>query len=391
MNNSGAVIKSGIEATFPKEELDTRLERARGALAERGIDVMIVTGPENIYYLTGQQTPGYYTYQALLVPVDAEPVFIVRQLELNNLVANSFIQNIYPYLDNADPVAVTVDLIGDMGWQSKRIAIDERGWFLPIAIYKALIAKLGALGDAAGVVESLRAVKSPRELDKLRTSASYVDAGIRAGMDAIAVGVSENDIVSEMMGKAIKAGSEYVGMEPLMACGPRCGIPHGTWRRRVIEDGDPVFLEMAASHDRYHAALMRSAWIGQPNDTARCMMDCILEGLEAALDALRPGNTCADVHNACQAVIDRCGYTENFMKRTGYSVGISFAPDWGEGNVLCLYTGIDREIVPGMVFHIPPALRIYGEFTVGVSETAIVTEMGCETLSKLPRDLHIVG
>jgi len=391
MNNSGAVIKPGIEATFPKEELDTRLERARGALAERGIDVMIVTGPENIYYLTGQQTPGYYTYQALLVPVDAEPVFIVRQLELNNLVANSFIRNIRPYLDNADPVAVTVDLIGDMGWQSKRIAIDERGWFLPIAIYKALIAKLGVLSDAAGVVESLRAVKSPRELDKLRTSASYVDTGMRAGLDAIVVGANENDIVSEMMGKAIKAGSEYVGMEPLMASGPRCGIPHGTWRRRIIEDGDPVFVEMAASHDRYHAALMRSAWIGQPNDTARRMMDCILEALEVALDALRPGNTCADVHDACQAVIDRCGYTANFMKRTGYSVGVSFAPDWGEGNVLSLYTGVDREIVPGMVFHMPPALRIYGEFTVGVSETAIVTETGCETLSKLPRDLHIVG
>jgi len=391
MNISGAVVASGIEATFSKDELDNRISAARGVLTKRGIDVMIVTGPENIYYLTGQQTPGYYTYQALLIPVDAEPVFIVRQLELNNLVANSFVQNIHPYLDNADPVDVTVKLINDMGWQSKRLAIDERGWFLPIAIYKALINSLGELGDAAGVVESLRTVKSPNELEKLRVSASYVDAGIQAGMDAISVGASENDIVSEMMGKAIKAGSEYVGMEPLMASGPRCGIPHGTWRRRVIENGDPVFLEMAASHDRYHAALMRSAWIGQPNDVARRMMDCILEGLQAALDALRPGKTCAEVHDACQAVIDRYGYTENFKKRTGYSVGISFAPDWGEGNVLSLYTGMDKEIVPGMVFHIPPALRIYGEFTVGVSETAIVTAEGCETLSDLPRDLHIVG
>lgn len=391
MNTSGAVVPSGIEATFSKQELDARMNAVRGVLAERGIDVMIVNGPENIYYLTGQQTPGYYTYQALLVPVDAEPVFIVRMLELNNLVANSFINNIHPYLDNADPVEVTVKLISDMGWQSKRIAIDERGWFLPIAIYKALIAKLGDLGNAAGVVESLRMVKSPNELDKLRTSASYVDAGMLAGMAAVAAGASENDIVSEMMGKAIKAGSEYVGMEPLMASGPRCGIPHGTWRRRVIQAGDPVFLEMAASHDRYHAALMRSAWIGKPNDTARRMMDCCLEALQAALDTLKPGNTCAAVHNACQAVIDRYGYTENFKKRTGYSVGISFAPDWGEGNVLSLYTGVDKELVPGMVFHMPPALRIYGEFTVGVSETAIVTKNGCETLSAIKRDLLIVS
>ncbi len=390
MNTSGAIVPSGIEATFVEPELQSRMDAAKEVLVERGIDVMIVTGPENIYYLTGQQTPGYYTYQALLVPVDSEPLFIVRQLELNNLVANSFVRNIYPYLDNADPVTVTVDLIRDLGWQGKRIAIDERGWFLPIAIYKALVANLGQLNDAAGVVESLRTVKSPSELEKLRISASYVDAGMRAGMGMVAKDISENYVVSEMMGKAIKAGSEYVGMEPLMASGPRCGIPHGTWRRRVIEDGDPVFLEMAASHDRYHAALMRSAWIGQPSDTARRMMDCCLEGLQAALDALKPGNSCAQVHDACQTVIDRFGYTENFKKRTGYSVGISFAPDWGEGNVLSLYTGVEQEIVPGMVFHMPPALRIYGKFTVGVSETAIVTDQGCEALSELPRDLFVV-
>jgi Xaa-Pro dipeptidase len=390
MSDASAVVTTGMEAAFSKEELDARILRARSALNDRGIDIMIVTGPENIYYLTGQQTPGYYTYQALLLPVEFEPVFIVRQLEFNNLVANSYLEKIYPYLDNADPVQVTVDLIRELGWQNHKIAIDERGWFLPIAIYKALVSELGELGNAAGVIEGLRAIKSASELEKLRISASYVDEGMKAGLAAVAIGASENDIVSEMMGKAIKAGSEYVGMEPLMASGPRCGIPHGTWRRRMIEANDPVFLEMAASHDRYHASLMRSSWIGQPPDTARRMMDCILEGLQAALDALKPGKTCAEAHDACQAVIDRYGYTENFKKRTGYSVGISFAPDWGEGNVLSLFTGIDRVVEPGMAFHIPPALRIYGEFTVGVSETAIVTESGCETLSDIPRDLTIV-
>jgi len=390
MTINGAVVPSGLEAVFPKEELAGRCDAARAALAARGIDVMIVTGPENIFYLTGQQTPGYYTYQALLLPVDAEPVFIVRQLELNNLVANSYLQDIRPYLDNADPVDVTIGLIGELGWQNKRIAIDERGWFLPIAIYKALREKLGELGDGSGAIEGLRAVKSASELAKLERSASYVEAGMIAGLAAVALGASENDIVAEMMRSSVAAGSEYVGMEPLMASGPRCGIPHGTWRRRVIGAGEPVFLEMAAAHDRYHSVLMRSAWMGPPPNTARRMMDCCLEALEAAVAALKPGSTCAQVHEACQAVVDRYGYTENYKKRTGYSVGISFAPDWGEGNVLSLFTGVDRVIEPGMVFHMPPALRIYGEFTVGVSETAIVTESGCRTLSNIPRNLRVV-
>jgi Xaa-Pro dipeptidase len=390
MSVAGAVVPSGLEATFPRAELDARMEAARSALADRGIDVLIVTGPENIYYLTGQQTPGYYTYQALLLAVDDEPRFIVRQLELNNLVANSYLSEIVPYQDDADPVEVTVSLFSSLGWEGKRIAIDERGWFLPIAIYKALLEKLGAIHDGSRIIERLRAVKSEAELEKIATAAGYAEAGMRAGLDAVRAGASENDIVAAMMGASIAAGSEYVGMEPLMASGPRCGIPHGTWRRRVIEPGDPVFLEMAGCHDRYHATLMRSAWIGKPPDVARAMMDCCLEALDRALSALMPGATCAEVHQACQAVIDRAGFTENYRKRSGYSIGISFAPDWGEGNILSLYTGVDTEIVPGMVFHIPPALRIYGEFTVGVSETAIVTETGCHPLSQVPRDLHIV-
>ncbi|MEQ8694875.1 MAG: Xaa-Pro peptidase family protein [Gammaproteobacteria bacterium] len=390
MSTIKAVVKQGSEAVFSEQELAGRVERARKLLSERGIDVMIVTGPENIFYLTGQQTPGYYTYQALLLPVDAEPIFIVRQLELNNLVANSYLKNVRPYLDNADPVTETISAIEDMGWSGKRIAIDERGWFLPIAIYKALLEKLGNLSDASGVIETLRAVKSASEIEKLERSAEYVEAGMKAGMSAVRAGVTENDLVAAMMGSAIAAGSEYMGMEPLVASGPRCGVPHGTWRRRRILDNDPVFLEMAASHDRYHASLMRSCWIGTPPDTAKRMMECILVALDAALDALKPGVTCASVHDACQAVIDKYGYTDNFKKRAGYSVGISFAPDWGEGNVMSLYTGIGRVIEPGMAFHIPPALRIYGEFTVGVSETAIVTDTGCRTLSAISRDMLII-
>lgn len=385
------VVQQGQEAVFPREELDLRVARAREALREAGHDIMIVTGPENIFYLTGQQTPGYYTFQALLLPVDADPVFIVRQLEVNNLIANSYVSDLEVYQDNADPVDVTVGLIRARGWAGKRIAIDERGWFLPIAIYKALLAALGDLGNAAGIIEALRIVKSPRELEKIGAAAGYADAGMAAGLAEVREGNTDNAFVAAMMQAAIAAGSEYVGMEPLASSGFRTGIPHGVWRRRPLGPNDPAFLELAGCHDRYHAALMRSAWVGQPPEEAVAMNAANQEALQAAIDAIRPGETCEAVHTACQRVIDRAGFTENFRKRTGYSIGISFAPDWGEGGLLSLFTGVRREIEPGMVFHIPPALRRYGVFTVGVSETVIVTDTGARPLSKIPRDLLVVA
>ena len=390
MSKAKAVVQPGQDAVFPIAELDKRLTGARSLLAERDIDVYIVTGPENIFYLTGQQTPGYYTFQALLLPVHGEPWFVVRELEHANLTANSWIDQVVGYADGADPVEVVCALIKRLGWSDKRIAIDKRGWFLPIALYEALSDALGAVADAAGVIEQLRRVKSVLEVEKLTRAARYTDVGMRAGLDAVRAGNRDNDLVAAMMQASIAAGGEYVGMEPLVTVGKRTGVPHGTWRRGHLGENDPAFLEMSACHDRYHASLMRCAWVGQPPAGAQKMMAVCLEGLEAALAQLKPGNTCADVHEACQVVIDKAGYTEAFRKRVGYSIGLSFAPDWGEGQILSLYTGVEVELVPGMVFHVVPALREYGEFTVCVSETVLVTGEGHQILGDVPRAMHIV-
>lgn len=84
-------------------------------------------------------------------------------------------------------------------------------------------------------------------------------------------------------------------MEPLVSTGPRSGVPHGTWRRRVMQDNDPVFLEMSAAHDRYHAAMMRSAAGAAARYRHRNGKVC-QEALQASLDAIRPGATCEAPH-----------------------------------------------------------------------------------------------
>ena len=88
-----------------------------------------------------------------------------------------------------------------------------------------------------------------------------------------------------------------------------------------------------------------------------------------------------------QRIVDRNNVTEHYRKRLGYSIGVSFAPDWGEGNILSLNHGVDVELKPGMTFHMPLCLRDYGKFTVAVSETVQVTAKGCKQFSKLPRKL----
>lgn len=380
----------GAESAFERAEYDARIARARLSMAERGIDALVVTGPENIYYLSGQQTPGYYTFQCMIVSLDDEPVFLLRQLELQNFRRNSFVTNVELYPDNAQPAEVLVEQLGKLGLTGKRVAIEKRGWFLPIAFYERLAERLGKIDDGSGVIETLRRVKSSSELAMIETAAKYTEAGMQAGLTAIRAGATENAIVAAMLSASVAAGSEYLGMEPLVSSGPRSGIPHATWRRRTLEHGDPVFLEMASAHNRYHAALLRTAWLGKPPQAAIDMMAVCREALDAALATMRPGVTFEAVHDAAQAVIDRHGMTDRYRKRTGYSLGISFAPDWGEWMVASLFTGEREKLGAGMVFHLPVALREYGVYTVGGSETVIVTETGCRSLSAIPRELIVV-
>jgi Xaa-Pro dipeptidase len=135
---------------------------------------------------------------------------------------------------------------------------------------------------------------------------------------------------------------------------------------------------------------MRTAWLGEPPPLARRLESVVQDGLAAALATARPGVTCADVHRAVQRVIDAAGMTERYRKRTGYSLGISFAPDWGEWQVLSLFEGIDIPLEPGMCFHVPTALREYGAFTVGLSESIVITPGGCRILGTVPRHIVVI-
>lgn len=380
-------IPLGYESAFPPQEYAMRLAKLRRLMESAEIDAYITTSPENIFYLTGHQTPGYYLQQYLCVPIDAAPFLVLRELESYNARANCFIEQIHSYPDGAVAEELLCSCLRASKLDTKRIAIDKNAWFLTPAVYARLEASLGKMGNAADLVEKLRRVKSPLELESIAAAAAATDRGMLDGLDVVRVGANENEIAAAVMAGMIKAGSEYVGMAPFVTSGRRGGLPHSTWRRRTIEAGDVVIIENAACFNRYHIGLFRTIACGKVPDKAIDCFTACADALAAGIDAMRPGHRCADVHNAVQTVIDRAGFTDGYRKRAGYSQGISFAPDWGEGNVMSLNRDVDTILEPGMVFHIPVTLRDYFKFTVAVSESVVVTENGNRTLSHISRDL----
>ena len=120
----------------------------------------------------------------------------------------------------------------------------------------------------------------------------------------------------------------------------------------------------------------------EPSDSETLSMDA---AVDAAMDTIRPGVTAADVDHAARSVVEKAGFGEYWRHRLGYSIGVNYPPDWGEGEIISLRKGEERELQPGMTFHMVPLCLIYREFGIGFSETIRVADNGCERFSSLPR------
>lgn len=373
-----------MEFKFPEKEYKDRQERFRKELVERGITCSVVTAPENIYYLTGHHTPGYYTYQALVFRTAGTHELVMRESEVINAEGSAVVDRIEGYRDGDNPIAVTAEMVGS----TEAIGVEGRSWFLTPVQHRELLQRVeaNATAEIDDCISGLRLVKSDREIAAIREASDIVNRSIRTAMDAVRDGIRERDIAGILFEDMIRSGSDYLGMEPFVASGERSGRIHASWSDRVIRTGDPVLIELAAARERYHSVLMHTTNTGGYSAKFQKLADVCREARDKTVEAMKPGVTGEECHEVCVGVIQDNGLGEYYRKRTGYSVGIAFAPDWGEGNIYSLGYGENRPLCPGMVVHVVPAIRIPYEGGVGFSATVVVTNDGAEILTGVEND-----
>lgn len=380
---------------FELDEYRARLDKVRDGMAERGIDLALISIPENIYYLTGYTTLGYYMYQTLLVPLLDEPLLLTYREELINIERLSWLDRYVTYGVTDDPIDVTTRAIREaMEGSRQTLSIEESGFFFPIRTYKRLMDGLPTARwvDGSGLVERARLIKSPAEIEYIRAAAKAAMAGMENALRTARVGSSENDVAAAVYAATLKHGSEYPGSPPYVISGERSGLPHGTWEGRPLRDGDIVFLEFSGCVKRYSAAMMRAAFIGTPPEPVTGRAEAVLAGLQAAIDTIRAGASSGEVDDACRSTILSYGFGD-FTHETGYSIGVCYPPGWNESHIMNLHPADETVLEPNMVFHLVPSL-IVPELNghVGFSETVVVTETGCDVLTDkvVPRELQLL-
>lgn len=378
---------------FPIEEYERRLVALRERMDDLGVVALLSTTPENIIYLTGFESPGHYWWQGMIVPLYGEPTTLSRLLEVSGVDALSWIEpdhNI-AYRDDQDPMEVLAGLMTSMGLDQGRVGFERDCWFFTAAQQDRLFKLMPNVEwvDCSWVVEKGRVVKSELEIEKITAAARTTEAGMRAGIDAVSCDASEDDVAAELFSAMIRAGSEWPSIVPFVSSGERGAIGHATWRHRQLKNGDSVFLEAAGCRSRYHAPMMRTVLVGEPDEAMLQAFDAVQAAFDAALAAIKPGVPAGDVDQVARQVIAESGFGGTQASRLAYSVGVAVPPDWGEGHILSMKPGESRVLQENMTFHLLPWVQLPGFGAMGCTETIRVTADGAECITNFPRELFM--
>jgi ectoine hydrolase len=392
-------IMPDIALNFSRAEYAARLAKTRHAMEARGIDLLIVTDPSNMAWLTGYDGWSFYVHQCVLVRPDEDPIWYGRGQDANGALRTVWMspERIigYPdhYVQNPErhPMDHLSEIVTERGWGGARIGVELDNYYFSAAALLALQRHLpnARFVDATALVNWQRAVKSGQELAYMRQAARIVEAMHARIVEKIEPGMRKCDLVAEIYDAAIRgvpgAGGDYPAIVPLLPSGSDAAAPHLTWDDRPMRAGEGTFFEIAGCHKRYHCPLSRTVFLGRPPQKFLDAEQAVLEGMEAGLAKARPGNSCEDIANAFYAVLARHGIVKD--NRTGYPIGLSYPPDWGE-RTMSLRPGDRTVLEPGMTFHFMTGLWLE-DWGLEITESIAISEAGVECLASVPRQLFV--
>jgi len=391
------------ELPFTLEEYAERLRKTRASMAIEGLELLLLTEPEDIFYLTAYQTVGAPQVQALLVPADAaeEMYFVTRRLEVSNAEYRSILWKYFSYDDYEVGIDKVCDLIQNFSPGCKVLGVQEHSKRISLIQHRTVQARLASLGggckivDCSSIIAKLRLVKSRAEIAVISKAASFCAAGVRSAQTKARPGMMEASISSLVYQGMMDLGCEYTAYPPFICAGTNGCMGHYTGAQDKLKDGEILFLEIGGCYQRYHAAMMRTCFVGTvlPKELEEAQ-DAVAEAMEAAMAAMKPGTVCKDVDSVTRKILARedKGWTNSL--RSGYTIGIGFYTDWGEAHELVIDPASEAVLEEGMVLHLIPWVQLKQWGGVGLSDTVEVTPNGAVSVypedSRVPRKIALI-
>jgi Xaa-Pro aminopeptidase len=236
-----------------------------------------------------------------------------------------------------------------------------------------------------GLVESLRAVKQPDEVEAIRRATEVTNRVYERMAEEKFSGRTETELVWRMTEFFHEEGADEPAFETIVAAGPTAASPHAMPGERIVEDGELVLIDAGAKLDGYCSDCTRTFAVGAVSDSLREIYDVCLRGQQAGLDAVRAGVTGRDADAAARAVITDAGYGENFGHGLGHGLGLLVheAPT--------LRPESTDTLAAGNAVTVEPGIYLSGVAGVRIEDLVVVTADGCDVLTTFTKELITVS
>lgn len=341
------------------------------------IDSALIISPENRRYFTGFESSDGY----LLVNGD-RAVFITDSRYIE--AARNTVKNCEVILQG-NKISQISDLFSEMnaekvGIESSRMTLSDFARF-----QNALKSvEIEFSDELDSIINSLRMVKSADEVEKIKAAQRIAEEALFDIFGFIKTGVTEKEIALRLDFYMLSHGAEALSFETIAVSGANSSMPHGVPTDKKVEKGDFVTMDFGAVKYGYHSDMTRTIAVGSITDEQKEVYETVLKAQNTALALLAPGVSCREADSAARDVIETAGYGEYFGHSTGHGVGVEIheLPNLSPNSDMILNTG--------NVVTVEPGIYLPEKFGVRIEDFAVITENGCENLTKAPKELIIL-
>ena len=362
-----------------------KINNLQAYLNDNQIDAAFITNPDNVFYFTGFKSNPHERLLGVMIFSEAQPFLICPQMEIPDAKAAGWNGDIIGHTDTENAMEIL-----------QRTAVEKVSSITTLAIEKShmIVERYDAINEffstpaLVGIdekINAMRVIKDASEMEILREAAALADYAIEVAAKTIRVGITEIEVMTEVELALKKRGVTHMSFDTTVLTGDHAASPHGKTGDRKLQKGDLVLFDLGVVHKGYCSDITRTLALGEPGEEQKKVYNIVLEAELAALHAVKPGITAAELDGISRGVIERAGYGDYFTHRLGHGLGISVH------EFPSLHGSNDMKMEEGMVFTIEPGIYVPGRVGVRIEDDLAVTADGVEVLTKYPKELQIIN
>ncbi len=364
-----------------------RLEKTKQAIKTAGLDAIVLNPGQTLSYVSGLNFHLMERPTLMFFTASGEPLLILAELERLKAEKLEYKTTTLAYGENPASWNETFEkAIKTLGLDGQKIGIEPRCLRLLEYEYIRSAAPNATFPDASEALASLRICKDASEIAHMRKAVEIAQNALEAALKSVKIGMTEKELAAELLVQLLRHGSSpEMPFSPIVSSGPNSANPHASPSDRKLQVGDLLVIDWGAGYEGYISDLTRTFAIGKVDAEYEKIHQIVQQANAAGRAAGKPGAPCSAVDVAARTVIEQAGYGQYFTHRTGHGIGM-------EGHEEPYMRGDNQKLLQvGMAYTVEPGIYLPGRNGVRIEDNMIVTEIGCESLSNMPREIRVLG